>query len=550
MKNFVKTSDRIRIGLFLAGMVIGSQAGAQHWTADNGWAFRNFDTAEFSWELYRDTFIGIPPTRDPAASGFDVLFYDYVYKSELGANGNCYGMSLTALLILEKGGHLGFCAPCAQYSGDLSATAAGPTDPRLYRAINQMHGHQVNLPSLKQYLEIIALAKNRDGLFAFEQAQYYALRDDPVLVSITKSLSPIDGGHTMAVISALDFGVNDKRIYLYDPNRSWYDPASQSWYTGGSNYIRIKSDRSWEFVMAGGTTWSGNPSSGGNIIITPISLAGPRARTPSSMGLNALTFINEFFIYGSGSDLEQVTNSQGKRLFKPGTKEIDTDPATGLLNIVPFYPSDQGAPYDFSIYYQLDNPGGELDVQVRNRGGYRLDIAGMLSHLRLEAIGGEGSDIFRIRDMGTASPSLILFNNAGAQSYNATFTQIVRPGQEARVFKMTGLQSEAGLPVQLQIVQNQSALELFSEKAHLAYNLEIERRLVGGVIDTVRLPAVQLDPGNIQVIRPPDWKILKLDPNLFLKLNPRPIAFPTPPIGDLLLSVPDDGQPDQAGQVR
>ncbi len=545
MKTIGKIINRFFLGMFLAWVGLSTPVWAQHWTADNGWAFHNFTTPEFSWELYRDTFIGIPPTRDPAASGFDVLFYDYVYKSELSANGNCYGMSLMAQLILEKGGHLGYCAPCAQYSGDLSAADAGPTDPNLYHAINQMHGHQVNLPSLKQYLEIIALGKNRDGLYAFDQAGYYALRNDPVLVSITKGLSPVDGGHTLAVINAVSYGANDKRIYLYDPNRSWYDPADQPWYINGENYIQIHSDHSWEFEMAGGEVWSGDPSSGGNIIITPVSLAGPRSRTPSSMGLNALTFINEFFIFGSGSDLEQVTNSQGKRLFKPGTKEIDNDPSTGLLNIVPFYPSDQGAPYDFSIFYQLDNPGGELDVQIRSRGGYRVDIAGMLSHLRVESIGGEGTDLFRIRDIGTASPALTLFNNTQAESLNATFTQIVKPGQEARVFKLTGLQSQAGSPVELKIIRNQGALEINNEKSSLGYNLEIERHLIGGVIDTVRLPAVQLDPGNIQIISPPSWKILKLDPNIFFKdfIRP-PVLFPTPPIGDLLLNVPGNESQD------
>ena len=182
----------------------------------NTWRFDNFTTAELPWERYRDTFIGVPPDRDPWSSAFDVVFYDNLYKTELAKEGNCYGMALTALLLFKYEGHQGFCAPAYQYT---ESSVADPNAP-LTLLINQMHGHQVNLPSLRLLLDIIASSKNRDGNYAYDQVNYYWSQDDPTLVSITKSLNPSDGGHTLIAYAAQPF-LGQKRIFVYDPNRPW-----------------------------------------------------------------------------------------------------------------------------------------------------------------------------------------------------------------------------------------------------------------------------------------------------------------------------------------
>src|SRR4029453_10098062 len=119
----------------LIAIVLSCPAHADDYASKNGWRFLNFSDATFSWDLYRDTFIGIPPTEDPWSSAFDVLFYDQVYKSKLSADGNCFGMSLLDSITQKDGGHLGFCAPVTQYSGDPTSAAMGPTDPTLRRAI-------------------------------------------------------------------------------------------------------------------------------------------------------------------------------------------------------------------------------------------------------------------------------------------------------------------------------------------------------------------------------------------------------------------------------
>src|ERR1700751_2278577 len=141
--------SRMSIKIVALATAVAFPALADDYASNSGWRFLNFKDPTFSWDIYRDTFIGIPPTEDPLSSAFDVIFYEQVYKSKLSADGNCFGMSLLNQIISKYGGHLGYCAPIRQYSGDPTATAMGPTDPTLRRVINVMHGHQVNLPTVQ-----------------------------------------------------------------------------------------------------------------------------------------------------------------------------------------------------------------------------------------------------------------------------------------------------------------------------------------------------------------------------------------------------------------
>lgn len=506
------------VGFFFAGAPGG--AFAQHFTVDNGWYFTNFGTPELTWDQYRATFIGTPAEYSYASSALDAAFYDYVYKDQLSPPGNCFGMSLMAQLIRKKGGHLGYCYPVSQYSGDLTGTT-GPSDPALTYAINVMHGHQINANCLKQYLELFAGGKTRNGNYAFQQAEYYELSDDPTLVSITKSLSPIDGGHTLAVYDTQNYGA-EKRIYLYDPNRSWYESDGNAFYSSGSNYISIESATGkWSFVMAGTTgTWSGSPTSGGNIIITPISLAGPRDRSPASMGLNALSYLNDFFIYGSGNQLTQITNSQGKRLFKPGTQEIDNDPATGLLNTVPIYPSDSNQTYNFSSYVMFGNPGGALQIDVKSGGGgYRFDIAGPRSILSIQAEGAQGSDRFELENPGMLTPRLTLRNAINATKFHVKFTQIVNPGKESRVFFIKDLVVPPKNPAIFDITPDLKGIRVSSQTAKLGYNLLIERWTEKEKL-SLDYSQLSIEPGQSLLVKPINWQtLLKVNPILF-NLNP------------------------------
>lgn len=277
------------------------------WVKNNTWYFDNFSDPELPWSLFRETFTGVAPA--PSAD-FDGLFYNELYKTNLASKGHCYGMCVLALLLKKYGGYLGYCYPPYKYSGTIASNSAadgavsndsiGPADPNLKTAIAIVHGNQINHSFLLHLLDVIATAKNRDGRYAFQQTVYYLAKDDPPVISVTKGLSPADGGHVLIPYFTKEFGTY-KRIYVYDPNRSYYKPGpdGKEWYRTYQNYIEVKNlNGEWKFTMKNGDVWTGNPGSGGNCIVIPLSVAGRKDRLPQSLLAEGAYALNTIFIFG------------------------------------------------------------------------------------------------------------------------------------------------------------------------------------------------------------------------------------------------------------
>jgi hypothetical protein len=499
-------------------------AHAQHYAEKNAWRFDNFKDAQYPWEIYRETFIGIPPTKDPWSSAFDVLFYDQVYKNKLSENGNCYGLSLMSLMMLKNGGHLGYCLPIPQYSGDIfGSPSTGPSDPGLKRAINTMHGHQVNLPTLQHILDIISKSKNRDAEFAFVSFQASKMKNDPTLVSITKSLNPADGGHTMVAYDAQDLGGGNRRIYVYDPNRTWADPADRAWYQTGQNFVAI-SGHSWSFTMQSSGTWSGSPASGGNLIIIPISITGPHSRSPASLGDQIIgQILTAIFISGDDAEIEQVTDGRGRRLFKPSTLEVDADPSTGMLKMLPWYPSDQVEDWRRGplILFHLGNSAGALEVQLKaGPAGYTLRSLGPRGMITVSARGGQGMERLTLHHPGTGEPRVALRNGRGALEYDVQFAQVIHPRERLHVLRAARLRVPEGESVDLAIGDRSRALIVQSRAAALGYDLEL-RAVTRRGEEVLSRSAVGQEALTTRMVRPRDWHDLKSRDVLYQPLPQR-----------------------------
>lgn len=503
----------IQLTSFVIGIVLACPAHADDYASKNGWWFHNFSDATFSWDLYRDTFIGIPPTEDPWSSAFDVLFYDQVYKSKLSADGNCFGMSLLNLMIQKNGGHLGFCAPVTQYSGDPNSPGMGPTDPMLRRAINIMHGHQVNLPTVQFLLDIFAHHFNRDGAYAFDQLNYWQSRGDLTLVSITKDINPSDGGHTLIAYRAVDLGGGNKKIFVVDPNRTWGNTTDQSWYNTESNFIQI-TNHAWSFDMGGSDgTWSGDLGSGGNIVITPISVTGPLSRSPASLGDTVIgDLLNTLLLTGHGARIEQVTDAQGKRLYKPGTLEIDSDPASGMSNMIPWFFSDQRSSnrqIDAVMLFQLGSSGGALRVSVSaGTGGYTLNTMSGRTLVSVTARGGTGTDVLTIRNPGTTATSVSLENRRGASDYDIAITRVRVPHTQIRVLSASRLRINGDGETEVGLANAGEALQISSRHSSLRYDLALTQVTRREREALTRNEVIQ-HPGAARSVQPQDWHQLK-----------------------------------------
>ena len=342
--------------LFLSACAASAQ---EHPAEVYGWGFENFGTPSFGWDIYRNSFYGVPVDSNTSwfTAPFDKLFYDLAFETTLadpsgtggGGAGNCFGLSILSLMINNYGGYKGFCAPTIQYT-ETDGTGA-PTTPGLLRAINIMHGHQISLLFIQSVIEQANGGHALDAAYGVARAQQDIAREGPVIVSVTKSLFPTDGGHAIIGYAVENRGGGRYHIKVVDPNRIWADTGAnhRGWYTSDSNNVYVDG-HDWSFMMAGNlSAWPtdgrddtvGSPLGSGNLTIYPLSIAGPTSRTPSSLGLGVTQLLTQVFIMNRDGALDgrilQVHDRQGKRLFRDSSRYlVDWDTATGMARMVPF----------------------------------------------------------------------------------------------------------------------------------------------------------------------------------------------------------------------
>lgn len=394
-----------------------STAQDQNWVKNNTWYFDNFVKDVLPWSLFRETFIGVAPSP---AGDFDQIFYDAIYKTQLAAKGHCYGMDVMAMLMLKNGGHLGYCHPPYMYTGTIASNSAGsgnpsndsigPADNNLKTAIGMVHGNQINHGFLSFLLDVIAIAKSRDGRYTFQQVDYYLAKNDPPVISVTKGLSPADGGHVLIPFFTKNMGAV-KRIYVYDPNRSYYKAGldGKLFYTMDSNYIEVTSATgAWKYNMGSSASpeyWTGSPGGGGNCIAIPLSVAGKRDRLPQSLLAEGAYALNTIFIHGDVK-IEQLSDPKSKRRYlNDDGKEPEPCEEKRLNNVLPFIPLSGDLPSlgtgkQSTYFFRGADP---LEIQYRAIGEYRigmifrgkyLEVKGMgkgeVQHFRVEELMGEG----------------------------------------------------------------------------------------------------------------------------------------------------------------
>jgi hypothetical protein len=377
-----------------------STAQDQNWVKNNTWYFDNFVKDILPWSLFRETFIGVAPA--PSAD-FDFIFYEALYKNQLAAKGHCYGMDVMAMLMLKNGGHLGYCHPPYMYSGSFVSNSAadgmpsndtiGPSDQNLKTAIGMTHGNQINHGFLSFLLDVIAITKSRDGRYTCLQVDYYLAKNDPPVISITKGLSPADGGHVLIPFFVKPVGLG-KRIYVYDPNRSYYEPGldGKQFYTMDSNYIEVTNTGAWKYNMGSSASpsyWNGSPGSGGHCIAIPLSIAGKKDRLPQSLLAEGAYAINTIFISGDVK-VEQIADPSGKRqyLSDDGT-ELEPCEEKRMNNILLFIPlsgnlPSKGTGKQTTYFFRGTDP---VDLRYRARGKYKI---GIIFHGKYVEVKGDG----------------------------------------------------------------------------------------------------------------------------------------------------------------
>jgi hypothetical protein len=294
------------------------------------WAFRNPETPDLPWGTFNQAFdLGWLDYLDP------VTYAEYLlFRGNLAANGNCFGMSLLADEVLGAA-HLP-----VHYSGaldeDVWSNYKSLTN-NLALDINTRHWQQLSLEYLQQAFD--AYLKSPQEI-AQQIDQDLRARQYGVL-SVTHHWH----GHSLVPVAVTQGKTPDGSptysIYVYDCNRPYTGPA-----TGDPspyrNVITVTHDQTGNhflFTFSPSEDWTDKD---GSLYY---------ARAPHGDGWRSLAnglLDVAIIILGDGATVEQITDAKGHRLYRrlPARSHADIDATTNGLgrNIMRVIPLSAGGP--------------------------------------------------------------------------------------------------------------------------------------------------------------------------------------------------------------
>ncbi|MEO8751297.1 MAG: hypothetical protein ABI624_01330 [Casimicrobiaceae bacterium] len=279
----------------------------------DGWQFANWgEGSDFSWDLYRRTYLAINPSNDPVAAPLDVAFYQ-VFKS-CAKNGNCGGLSMLALALFKYGGFMGWCSPPDFYLPANMTDHKQPARADLHAAINIMQARQFSAAGIRNFLDVVKAGQLSDGITAWKRTQSGLASGDYCLLSISNGLFG-DAAHTVIPYRA-EMSGSAYVLHVWNSNRpyKWFPQH----YDGDHNKIVITGPTAWTYDQNGGvpggvaTVYDG--SKNGWCFAIPTSLILHKGQQPISPGF-LLTGVLTLFVSGIGAAITQVEDDQGRRLY-------------------------------------------------------------------------------------------------------------------------------------------------------------------------------------------------------------------------------------------
>ncbi|MBL7810141.1 MAG: hypothetical protein JNN28_20130 [Saprospiraceae bacterium] len=397
----------------------------------NTWHFENFSDSLPSWDVFRETYIGVAPTY-ASASIFDQILYDNVHAKMINT-GHCFGMNIGALQLIRYGGYSGFCAPASQYPRKYSANEyKEPADSRLQRAIQILQGHILNYRVITYMLDLIAANNSRNGNFAYDQYKYFSAKKEYCTIGITESFTNVGASHALLPYHFTEDGAGNRKIYVYDVNRPFNKPGpgdeGHDWYIDKNNFIEIKSDGTWSFDMADNCTcpWSGSPSSdpaaatgSGHIFLMPFSIVGRKDRLPQSIFADAAEAIGKIFVLSQGTEIEQLSSPDGRHYFQPGKKTLELGDSVAMRSVLSFI-SNNSRPFIGEDAAQLYFIRGENDLNVSVKAGatgYKIQLFSDYRSITVESKESGIVEEIQVRDWHTPNPVVkVMCNNDKSNS--------------------------------------------------------------------------------------------------------------------------------------
>jgi hypothetical protein len=412
----------------------------------NGWIFENWgESSEFSWDLFRRTYIGINPTQDCIAAPLDCAFYE-IFKN-CAAGGNCGGLSLLALAMFKHGGWMGFCGPANFYSG-----VNQPDRTDLYEAINIFQARQFSASGIENFIDVVDSGNLNNAITAYNTISSHLGSGDYCVLSIANDAIG-DEAHTVIPYATYQSG-GTRYIYVWDPNTP-YDDYGSVHYDAGLNRVVINGATNWQYVQRDGAssgtkTYIGHPT--GWCFAVPMSKVLRKARHPLALDM-VLDGLMALFVSGPGA-VAQVEDEEGRRLYTTDASihtsrgDLESDPSRRLTGVArwPWYANNDGGPPG-ELYF-LRGPTIHRNLKITLAGRQpRLMYVGANSLIEMEASKPANSrDVIELAGVGTANQGIRLRSSTPLRNFD--INQVHKSGgtQGWRGVKLDGLRpAKAGL---------------------------------------------------------------------------------------------------------
>jgi len=476
----------------------------------DGWSFVNWrEGADFSWDLYRRTFLAINPTNDPVASPLDVAFFQ-IFKG-CAANGNCGGMSMLAVALFKYGGYMGFCSPPNFYTAANTTDHQQPARADLHEAVNIMQARQFSAAGIRNFLDVVKAGQLSDGVSAWNRIRSGLASGDYCLLSLSNGIFG-DAAHVVIPYRADMIG-GARVLHVWDPNRpyAWFPQH----YDGDHNKIVITGPTSWTYDQNAGGLFTGgrlyDGSMNGWCFAIPTSLEIHKGRQPISAGF-ILTGLTTLFVSGIGAAVTQIEDDEGRRLYNSDAVHrdrgaLETSPARQLPGVAPWpWPGGLAGDLPGELFF-IERPAGSSPLNVSIKGGeYHLVhlSAGHLTELTAGSAAANAKDRVRLEGSPDDDQSVVVSTSATRRRFDIRHLRHGSAGAWRSVNVRNALVTDDRLRVSAPVTFD--TVEISGTTRRRDLDVELGRYGGGGGKVARRNLAQQRVPaGRVLRMAPTDW---------------------------------------------
>jgi hypothetical protein len=305
-------------------------------------------------------------------------------------------------------------------------------------------------------------------------------------------------------------------MYIWDPNNP-YDDYPDRYDNNIENRLIINGPTSWSYN-------SGDPSDpivysgGGWCLCVPLSDIMKKSRHPFAIDV-AAEVLQTLFVGGPGAAVSQVTDDQGRRLYKNDNdthtswSEIETHPDKRLKGVVRWpWPGYKGKPPG-ELYF-IRAPRGKIpNLKVTCSGkNYNVMFHSSGNLVEIKTISpGKTRDILRFSKIDSYEQSIEIKTSGNQREYDVKQLRTDITRKNYRSFHVKNLKIDPNLPVvpiTIDIVGDFEAVEVSAKERKINFQVDILQNREGKVT-TRQLKKLTTVPGKQLMIAPKNW--MKLD---------------------------------------